>query len=149
MTEIGETVSFNLGDNQCFGCSQERADGLRLAFIRTGERTVECRYSVPHVYRGMGGVAHGGMQAVLLDEACGAAAYLFWPPETYAVTAELTLTYRRPVSVESPILVRGELTSEDERDFHVTGSIVDLQGNDLTTANARFRKLRQVPGREE
>ena len=77
MIQIGEVVKVDLGDNQCFGCSQEREDGLRLTFTRTGERTVECAHAVSNVYRGMKGVVHGGMQALLLDEAVS---YLFWAP---------------------------------------------------------------------
>ena len=38
MTPIGETVVIDLEDNQCFGCSQERSDGLAMSFTRTGER---------------------------------------------------------------------------------------------------------------
>jgi len=142
VTQIGEMVKLDLGDNQCFGCSQERADGLGLAFKRTGDGTVECIYSVPRVYRGMSDVVHGGMQAVLLDEAVGIAAYLFWAPETHAVTANLNLTYLRPVPVGQKLILRGEVTAEDERNFHVAGAIMDSGGAELTTAVATLRKLR-------
>ena len=145
MNAIGETVVLDLGDNQCFGCSPQRSDGLRMSFTRTGDRTVESRYSVPYVYRGMPGVVHGGVQAVLLDEAVSVAAYLFWGAGTFAVTAELALSYRRPVPVDTPVLVRGELTGEDERNFHVTGTILDSNGTTLTTATGRLRKM-QRPG---
>ena len=142
MTQIGEVVKVDLGDNQCFGCSQEREDGLRLTFTRTGERTVECAHAVSNVYRGMKGVVHGGMQALLLDEAVSMAGYLFWATGSAAVTAELNLAYRRPVPVEEKLILRGELTEEDERDFHVVGAILDSKGNELTRAVARLRKVR-------
>ncbi len=144
MTQIGEIIKVDLGDNQCFGCCQERPDGLRLVFARTGERTVECVYVIPNVYRGMEGVAHGGMQAVLLDEAVSMAGYVFWAPETHAVTATLNLTYKRPVPVSEKLILRGELTAENERDFHVAGAILDSHGTELTTAVATLRKLRTI-----
>jgi uncharacterized protein (TIGR00369 family) len=144
MTSIGETVVFDLADNQCFGCSQVRTDGLAMSFTRTGEKTVESVYQVPAVYRGMGGVVHGGIQAVLIDEAVSVAAYLFWPPGTSAVTAELNLSYQRPVPTEASIIVRGELVDESDRDYHATAAILDAQGTVLTTGTARLRKLRHV-----
>jgi len=143
MTAIGETIVIELGDNQCFGCSQQRSDGLGMVFTRTGDRTVECLYTVPYLYRGMGGVVHGGVQAILLDEAVSVAAYLFWGAGTFTVTGNLALSYRRPVPVDSPVLVRGELTSEDERNFHVTGAILDPDGTALTTATALLRKMQR------
>ena len=144
MTQIGEIVKTDLGDNQCFGCSQERADGLRLVFTRTGKRTVECVYAVSEVYRGMEGVVHGGMQAVLLDEAVSMAAYIHWAPGTHTVTANLNLTYKRPVPVEEKVILRGEVTAEGERDFHVAGTIIASDGTELTTAVATLRKRRDI-----
>ena len=51
---------------------------------------------------------------------------------------------RRPVPVEEKLILRGELTEEDERDFHVAGAILDSKGTELTTAVARLRKVRQT-----
>ncbi len=144
MTAIGDTIIIDLRDNQCFGCSQERPDGLAMSFTRTGEKTVECVYKVPAVYRGMGGVVHGGIQAVLIDEAVSVAAYLFWPPETYTVTADLSLSYKRPVPTEESIVVRGQLVEESERDFRANGTILDAGGMVLTTGTARLRKRRHI-----
>jgi len=142
MNAIGESIIINLRGNQCFGCSQERTDGLGMKFTRTGEKTVECVYSVPAVYRGMGGVVHGGIQAVLIDEAVSVAGYLFWPPDTYAVTSDLSLSYRRPVPIEQPIAVCGELLEESERDFRARATILDQAGAVLTEGTATLRKRR-------
>ena len=58
------------------------------------------------------------------------------------MTAELNLTYRRPVPVGEKLILRGELIEEDDRDFHVAGAILNTKGNELTTAVARLRKVR-------
>ena len=58
------------------------------------------------------------------------------------------LSYRRPVPVDTAVLLQGELTGEDERNFHVTGTILDPNGTTLTTATARLRKM-QRPGTPE
>ena len=146
MNVIGEAIVFDLRGNECFGCSQERSDSLAMVFTRTGEKTVEAAYSVPAAYRGMGGVVHGGFQAVLIDEAVSVAAYLFWPPETYTVTTDLSLRYKRPVPVEQPIVVRGELLEEDEQGFRATAAILDASGMILTEGTATQRKRRYKSG---
>lgn len=142
MNGIGETIVFDLRGNQCFGCSQERSDSLAMVFTRTGEKTVECAYRVPAAYRGMGGVVHGGFQAVLIDEAVSVAAYLFWPPQTYTVTTELNVSYNRPVPVEQPIVVRGELLEENEQGFRAKATILDGSATILTEGTATLRKRR-------
>lgn len=57
------------------------------------------------------------------------------------VTAEFSLRYRRPVPVEAPIVVFGELERVEGRNLFVTGRIEDAAGQVLTTAEARWCRL--------
>lgn len=61
------------------------------------------------------------------------------------VTAEFSLRYRRPVPVEAPIAVYGELERVEGRNLFVTGRIEDAAGQVLTTAEARWCRL-EGPG---
>ena len=90
---------------------------------------------------GAPGVAHGGIQAALLDEAMGMAIQTGSEEEAYVVTAEFKLRYRRPVPVGEPLVVRGELQRREGRDAWVEGAIVGADGERLTVAEARWRQI--------
>ena len=129
-------------ENQCFGCSPHNERGLRMTFVQTGPKTIESRYEVaPHMC-GPPNVIHGGVQAVLLDEAIGMAARVGAGLDSpHVVTAEFELRYRRPAPIESPITVRGELIRVEGQNLFVEGSILSPEGETLTTARARWRAL--------
>jgi uncharacterized protein (TIGR00369 family) len=119
---------------------------LQLRFTRTGERTIECRFTGSEHQAGAPGVLHGGVQAALLDEALGVAVRTGVEDEERVVTAEFQLRYRRPVPLGEEVVVRGELVRVDGRDFHVEGRIESRTGELLTGARARWRSL-DVPPR--
>lgn len=142
----GETVVFDDPGNRCFGCSPHNPRGLGLRFTRTGERSVESRTRVAPDLCGYGGVVHGGVQAALLDEVMGVAAHTaFDPEEVDLVTVEMELRYRRPVPAGRPLVVRAAWTERDGRDVRLEGAIESAEGEALTTARSRWRRIRREP----
>ena len=82
-------------------------------------------------------------QAVLLDEVMGMTAYVASGKEaTFAVTAELSLKYRRPVPVGSVLMIQGMLLRNDGDNLFIRGEILGPDQEVLTTAKARFKSLR-------
>lgn len=142
MSEIGEWVANDEGPgNDCFGYGHRNETGLRLRFRRTGEATAETEYTVPASYRGPAGVAHGGIQATLLDEICAWTILLTQPERFGLVTAEFSLRYRRPVPIETPLRIVGRMERVEGTNLFVSAEILDLSGEVLTKAEARFRRL--------
>jgi hypothetical protein len=47
------------------------------------------------------------------------------------------------VPLGEELILRAELSEEDERDLHVSGAILDSVGTELTTAVARLRKVKE------
>jgi uncharacterized protein (TIGR00369 family) len=132
--------------NHCFGCSPHNEDGLRLRFVKTRSDVVETRYTAPSKFCGPEGIIHGGIQAALLDEVLGVAAHACLDDENpELVTAEFRLSYRRPALVERPVVVRGRLVRTDGRDVYLEGEIIDEEGQTLTTAEARWRRIDRRP----
>ncbi|MGB8364174.1 MAG: PaaI family thioesterase [Rhizomicrobium sp.] len=85
----------------CYGCRKTGKCRLGLG----GERLVEpgvtrSELTCPPEYEGGPGVAHGGWTAEAMDEALGRLNLL---SGQMTVTAELTVTYRRPVPVGRPL----------------------------------------------
>ncbi len=81
--------------HMCFACSPDNPIGLKLVFEDEGE---VCRTRfVPGVeHQGWTGRIHGGILVTLLDETM---AQLLYRRGQTAVTAELTVRFKRPVPV--------------------------------------------------
>jgi acyl-coenzyme A thioesterase PaaI-like protein len=95
-------------DGGCFGCSPTNEFGLQLRFRREGTR-VSAAYRIPDRFHGAPGIAHGGIVAAILDEiSCAAAVFV---ADQFVVTGELVIRYERPVPVDVPVALEGEITS--------------------------------------
>jgi acyl-CoA thioesterase FadM len=77
---------------------------------------------------------HGGLVAAALDEACGLLATWYRFP---AVTARIFVRYRRPVTINTELLVRSTVESERGRRIRIGGELLD--GDEpLAEARAAF-----------
>ena len=123
-------------DNRCFGCGGANPLGMKLAFdLDFGERRARGRFVLGANYAGGAGFAHGGIIAVLLDEAMGKISKL---TEERAVTAELAIEYKKPVPVDAEISVEGWQEEEKGRNRFRIGEIRDAQGALLARGRGRF-----------
>ena len=122
--------------NHCFGCGAANSAGMKLAFVLDSNirRTRGC-FVLGSNYAGGGGFAHGGIIAVVLDEAMGKLSKL---TEERAVTAEMTIEYRKPVPVDQPVVVEGWQEEEKGRNRFRVAEIRDPQGNLLARGKGRF-----------
>ena len=122
--------------NNCFGCGGANDFGMKLAFeLDQDERRAKGIFVLGPRYAGGAGFAHGGIIAVLLDEAMGKISKL---NDERAVTAELNIEYRKPVPVDAEIVVSGWQEDEKGRNRFRVGEIHDTQGNLLARGRGRF-----------
>ena len=105
----------------CFGCGEHNPIGLRLRFERDGEG-VAAPYRPRREDQGFPGLVHGGLLALLLDEAMGWAMYA---DEVFAVTARMETRFRRPVSLDRPLLVRARIRRRRGRRLEVESELCD------------------------
>ena len=92
-------------DGHCFGCGPLNMEGFRLAF-QPGPDGASVEFEVPDKYQSWAGMAHGGIVALLLDEAVGWAA---WHAGHPGVTGRLQVSYRRPLKLGEPIRIVGKV----------------------------------------
>jgi uncharacterized protein (TIGR00369 family) len=122
--------------NKCFGCGGDNAGGMKLTFEQDNvNRRIVGRFVLGERYQGGGGFAHGGIIAVLLDEAMGKVCRF---REVRAVTAEMTVEYLRPINVLQEIIVEGHETEQKGRNIFMAGEIRDTAGVVLARGKARF-----------
>jgi uncharacterized protein (TIGR00369 family) len=127
--------------NHCFGCGGANEFGMKLAFeLDQDARRSKGTFVLGPRYAGGAGFAHGGIIAVLLDEAMGKISKL---TEERAVTAELNIEYRKPVPVDREIVVSGWQEDQKGRNRFRIGEIHDTQGNLLARGRGRFVVLGQ------
>jgi acyl-coenzyme A thioesterase PaaI-like protein len=122
--------------NRCFGCGGGNEAGMKLVFeLDFDARRTRGRFVLGANYAGGAGFAHGGIVAVVLDEAMGKISKL---TDEKAVTAELSVVYKKPVPVDQEILVEGWQEEEKGRNKFRVAEIRDAQGNLLARGTARF-----------
>jgi uncharacterized protein (TIGR00369 family) len=95
-------VSF---DGHCFGCGPLNVDGLRLTFD-PGPTGSVAEFEVPDRFQSWAGMAHGGIVALMLDEAVGWAA---WHAGHPGVTGRLQVSYRRPLKLGETVRIVGKV----------------------------------------
>jgi uncharacterized protein (TIGR00369 family) len=129
-------------ENGCFGCGGANDSGMKLTFEQdNGRRKIVGRFVLGPRYQGGGGMAHGGIIAVLLDEAMGKVCRF---RESRAVTAQLTVDYLKPIDVEQEILVEACEEQQSGRNLFQVGEIRNAAGEVLARAKARFVIVRQA-----
>ena len=122
--------------NKCFGCGGDNAGGMKLTFEQDNvNRRIVGRFVLGERYEGGGGFAHGGIIAVLLDEAMGKVCRF---REVRAVTAELSVEYLKPVSVDKEIIVEGHEARQEGRNLFLVGEIRNEAGEVLARGQGRF-----------
>ncbi len=114
----------------CFGCSSDNPSGLRLRFFRVADG-VRCETTLAPAYQGAPTVVHGGIQAVLLDETCCAAAY--FTRGGFVVTGALDLRYRRPCPIGRPLVVTARIITDEGRFLRIRGEIQEAGMTEILT----------------
>jgi uncharacterized protein (TIGR00369 family) len=123
-------------DNPCFGCGGANARGMKLEFEQDDARQrIVGRFRLGEEYQGGSGYLHGGIIALLLDEAMGKAARFH---AEHAVTAELRVEYKRPIRADSEIVVEGFVTRREGRQLYHEGEIRSGAGVLLARGEGRF-----------
>jgi len=122
--------------NHCFGCGASNPSGMKLSFdLDFDAARTRGSFTLGPNYAGGGGFAHGGIIAVVLDEAMGKLSRL---TEEKAVTAEMHIEYKRPVPIDKTIGVEGWQEEEKGRNRLRVAEIRDQQGNLLARGKGRF-----------
>ncbi len=122
--------------NPCFACGGANARGMQLAFEQDdAARRIRGAFRIGAEYEGGSGFVHGGIIATLLDEVMAKVSRFV---QDRAVTAELTVEYRKPVPVEQDLVVEGWEVSRKGRSLYREGEIRDASGVLLARGRGHF-----------
>ncbi len=132
-------------DGHCIGCGKLSTIGLKMSFEIDDALAVESRISVGPTFAGWRGVVHGGIVALLLDEAM---AYAAAAHGVLGMTGELKMRFRASVPVDEPLVVRGEVLWQRRGILGVSARVErEAGGTLLASGEGRFVKRGDVePG---
>lgn len=95
----------------CMGCGEDNPNGLHLEVHLHGDHVyADLQFDERH--SGAPGLAHGGAISAACDDIMGCT---LWIAETPAVTRTLTVEYRRPVPLHTPVHITASLVDETDR----------------------------------
>ncbi|HAD81856.1 MAG: hypothetical protein A2509_11515 [Candidatus Edwardsbacteria bacterium RIFOXYD12_FULL_50_11] len=131
-------------DHFCFACGSKNPDGLQINFTYPQAGQCRAEFLPPAKFQGWQGILHGGIVSTLLDEALAHAAggSQGGGGASGAVTAELTVRFKKPVKIGEPVILAGRVISDKGRMVEAGSEITDRQGNIL--ANAVGKLVRPV-----
>jgi acyl-coenzyme A thioesterase PaaI-like protein len=121
----------------CFGCGTENPRGLGLKFRLEHGRAV-AEFTPAGYLQGYPGFVHGGGVATMLDEAMGWAVY---GQGIWAMTARLTMRFRRSVPLNEPLVVSGWMTRDRGRFLELRAELRSREGALLAQANGLFVRV--------
>jgi acyl-coenzyme A thioesterase PaaI-like protein len=109
-------------DPACWGCG-DNPNGIHLRLPeREGLTEYESYLEFDERHQAAPGIVHGGLVAAALDEALGLLATWYRFP---TVTGRLFVHYRRPVAINTELLIRSRIDDEHRRRIRISGEIVD------------------------
>ena len=123
----------------CIVCGQQHPLGLQLDFSVLSDGCVEATYPPDTKTEGYEGLLHGGIVASLLD---GAMTNCLFARGLAGMTGEMTVRYRHPVAVYSPVVVRGWLI-ESLWNFHKVAASLIQDDREVASATGKFMTKNQ------
>ncbi|MCL1848250.1 MAG: PaaI family thioesterase [Clostridiales bacterium] len=123
----------------CFGCGQDNPIGLKGRFYNLESGKIAALFYLGDEFQGYPQRLHGGITASILDESLGRA-IVIPEPDCWAVTAELTIRYKKPVPLHTPLKVIAEVTDNNRRLFHSKGTLILPDGEIAATATGTYMK---------
>lgn len=122
-------------DQHCFCCGIKNDKGLKLKFNYSEEGIAETSLIIPDYFTGWEDLTHGGLISMLLDETM---AHACIGSKLIGVTAELTVRFKKPLTVGTEVFVCGRMTEVKGRIAFTSGEITNAAGTVYATGKARF-----------
>jgi acyl-coenzyme A thioesterase PaaI-like protein len=128
---LDDPVAFRRVYNPVSGVGNALAPPL---VVRRAEGGVVAEATLGLAYEGPPSYLHGGMSGLFMDQLLGAAAIA---AGLWGMTARLELDYRRPVPLQTPLVMRARVTENAGRKTAVTGTIALAAEPDSPLVEAR------------
>jgi acyl-coenzyme A thioesterase PaaI-like protein len=123
----------------CVVCGQDNPRGLRIRYEPADGGAVKATWNPEPCWEGFEGVVHGGIVSTVLDEAMSKAVAACG---CEALTAELRVRFRRPVTAAGGYRIRGWVVDRLKRRIRTEAELSGPDGAECAHAWAVFLSLR-------
>jgi acyl-coenzyme A thioesterase PaaI-like protein len=135
--EVFKVALRQANSRYCFICGLENPVGLHLTFYEVRPGEVFADVVLEAQYEGFPGMAHGGVVAAMLDEACGRALMGSDPQNPrFMYTARLEVRYRQHVPLNQPLRLEGKTLKQRPRLATAAAKLLTQAGIVLAEAEA-------------
>jgi len=139
--------NLNLDDDHfCFACGRKNPDGLRLRMEYPAPGRCRAEFVPERKFQGWRGIVHGGILSTLLDEGF---AHAYGGPErgrgAAAVTAEMTVRFKRPARVGRKLILEGRVVGRNRRVISCESLLRDEEGVEIAAATGKLLLVRSFP----
>jgi acyl-coenzyme A thioesterase PaaI-like protein len=130
-----EGFPFEFAAHNCFACGTLNTNGLGLVLhLEHGRSWTEL--TLDRRFEGWEGIAHGGIVSTILDEVM---AWSLVAADNWGVTARLSVEFRRPVPIETPIRADGWVARSRRRVVDTAARLIEIEtGAELATATGVY-----------
>ncbi len=122
--------------SRCFVCGQDNETGLKARFFWDGDKAI-CDITASEAFAGYRNLFHGGVVATLLDEVMIKA---LLAQEILAVTAELTVRFKKPVYCGDRLHFEGRKIGDKGVVYFTEGLVLNQDGQTVAEATAKYIK---------
>jgi len=144
-------MEFKIKDKQniskcCFVCGVENSIGLKAKFYVSEDEETIALFKPRSELQSYPGVLHGGISATILDETIGRAIMNKYGQNSFGVTIELNIKYKKPIPTDVTLKVVGRITKDKGRIFEGSGEIYLPDGTVGASAYGKYlkRDLKQI-----
>ena len=126
----------------CLVCGVDNAFGLKSRFYETENNELIAVFHPLNEHQSYPNVIHGGISATILDEVIGRAIMMTTDSNTFGVTIELKVRYKKPVPLDSELKAIGRIIKDRGRIFEGTGELYLPNGDIAVEAEGKYMKRR-------
>ena len=124
----------------CLVCGLKNQFGLRSSFYELENGQLLAVFRVMDEHQSYPGRLHGGITTAILDETIGRAIMMTTDSNTFGVTVELNVRYKKPVPLGTELKVVSRITSDRGRIFAGTGELYLPNGDVAVEADTQGGK---------
>ena len=114
------------------------AKSLGMVITNFTEGSCVVELTVGEMHLNMGGVAHGGIHATMLDTAMGGTLVSIISKNEWCATAQLNISYLNPAKEGDHLVSTAEVVRKGRHLAHVEGSLVTEEGERIASAKGTW-----------